>query len=134
LAQRFFAAAEQGDLRALEALLAQDVALHGDGGGKVPALGRPVSGRERVARTLLAGMSTLARLGVRLRLTEVNGQPGAMAFDSQDLLVGVIGLGIADGQIQTIHSIANPDKLRHLDRVSDLGTRQRAARRSGDDG
>src|ERR687898_2713675 len=55
LAQRFFAAAEHGDLRALEALLAQDVALHSDGGGKVPALARPVSGRERVVRTLLAG-------------------------------------------------------------------------------
>lgn len=129
LAQRFFAAAEQGDLRALEALLAQDVALHGDGGGKVPALARPMNGRERVARTLLAGMSALPRLGVRLHVTEVNGQPGAMAFDSQDRLVGVIGLGIADGQIQTIHSIVNPDKLRHFDRVGDLGALVRAGRR-----
>lgn len=129
LAKRFFAAAEQGDLPALEALLAQDVALHGDGGGKVPALARPVNGRERVARTLLAGMSALPRLGVRIHVTEVNGQPGAMAFDAQDRLVGVIGLGVADGQIQTIHSIVNPDKLRHLDRVGDLGTLVREARR-----
>jgi hypothetical protein len=134
LAGRFFAAAEQGDLRALEALLAQDVALHGDGGGKVPALARPVNGRERVARTLSAGMSAFARLGGRLQVTEVNGQPGAMAYDSHDRLLGVVGLGIADGQIQTIHSIVNPDKLRHLDRVGDLGTRLRAGRRSGDDG
>jgi RNA polymerase sigma-70 factor (ECF subfamily) len=129
LAARFFAAAEQGDLRALEALLAQDVALHADGGGQVPALGRPVNGRQRVARTVVAGMSALPRLGVRLRLTEVNSQPGAMAFDSQDRLVAVIGLDIADGQIQTIHSIVNPDKLRHLDRVSDLGALVRAGRR-----
>jgi RNA polymerase sigma-70 factor (TIGR02957 family) len=134
LAQRFFAAAEHGDLRALEALLAQDVALHGDGGGKVPGLARPVNGRERVARTLLAGMSAFTRLGGRLQVTEVNGQPGAMAYDAHDRLLGVVGLGIADGQIQTIHSIANPDKLRHLDRVSDLGTRLRAGRRSSDDG
>jgi RNA polymerase sigma-70 factor (ECF subfamily) len=98
LAARFFAAAEQGDLQALEALLAQDVALHGDGGGKVPALARPVNGRERVARTLVAGISALARLGGRMHVTEVNGQPGAMAFDSQDRLVGVMGIGIADGQ------------------------------------
>lgn len=133
LAQRFFAAAEQGDLRALEALLAQDVALHGDGGGKVPALARPVNGRERVARILLATMSTLPRLGVRIHATEVNGQPGAMAFDAQDRLVGVIGLGIADGQIQTIHSIVNPDKLRHFDRVGDLGALVRAGRRSDGD-
>lgn len=134
LAQRFFAAAEQGDLRALETLLAQDVALHADGGGKVPALGRPVNGRERVARTVSAGMSAFARYGVRLQFTEVNGQPGAMAYDSQDRLVGVLGLGITDGRIQTIHSIANPDKLRHLDRVSDLGVRLRAGRRSGGNG
>jgi RNA polymerase sigma-70 factor (TIGR02957 family) len=134
LAQRFFAAAGQGDLRALEALLAQDVALHADGGGKVPALARPVLGRERVARTLSAGMAALARRGVRIQVTEVNGQPGAMAIDAQDRLVGVMGLDIADGQIQTIHSIANPDKLRHLDQVSDLGAQLRAGRRSGDDG
>jgi RNA polymerase sigma-70 factor (ECF subfamily) len=134
LAQRFFAAAQQGDLRALEELLAQDVAVHADGGGKVPALARPINGRKRVARTLVAGMSALARQGVRIHLTEVNGQPGAMAIDAQDLLVAVMGLDIADDQIQTIHSIANPDKLRHFDRVDDLGALLRAGRRSGDDG
>jgi RNA polymerase sigma-70 factor (TIGR02957 family) len=132
LAQRFFAAAEQGDLPALQALLAQDVALHADGGGKVPALARPVNGRERVARTMLAGMSAATRVGVRLQVTEVNGQPGAMAIDAQDRLVGVIALDIADGQIQTIHSIANPDKLRHLGQVSDLGAQLRAGRRPRD--
>jgi len=132
LAARFFAAAEHGDLHALEALLAQDVALHGDGGGKVPALARPVNGRQRVARTLLAGRSALApHGGVRLQATEVNGQPGAMVFDAQDRLVGIIGLDIADGQIQTIRSIVNPDKLRHIAQVSDLGARLRAGRRPG---
>jgi RNA polymerase sigma-70 factor (TIGR02957 family) len=134
LARRFFAAAEQGDLPALESLLAQDVALHGDGGGKVPGLARPVNGRERVARTVSAGMSTLPRLGVRIKVTEVNGEPGATAIDAQDRPVAVIGLDVAEGQIQTIHAIANPDKLRHLDRVGDLGALLRAARRSRDDG
>jgi RNA polymerase sigma-70 factor (TIGR02957 family) len=133
LAQRFFAAAGQGDLRALEALLAQDVALHADGGGKVPALARPVNGRKRVARTLSAGMAALARRGVRIQVTEVNGQPGAMAIDAQDRLVAVMGLDIADGQIQAIHSIANPDKLRHLDRADDLDALLRAGRGSGAD-
>jgi ketosteroid isomerase-like protein len=132
LAQHFFAAAEQGDLRALEALLAQDVALHGDGGGKVPALARPINGRPRVARTLSATMSALARFGVHIHVTEVNGQPGAIALDAQDRLVAVMGLDIAHGQIQAIHSIANPDKLRHLNRISDLGALLRAGRRSGD--
>ncbi|WP_412516861.1 RNA polymerase sigma-70 factor [Actinomadura madurae] len=127
LAQRFFAAAGQGDLRALEALLAQDAALHADGGGKVPgALARPVNGRRHVARTLSAGMSELARRGVRVRVTEVNGQPGAVATDAQDRLVMVTALSITDGRIQTIHSIANPDKLRHVDRFDDLGALLRA--------
>ena len=121
LAQRFFAAAGQGDLPALEALLAQDVALHADGGGKVPALARPVNGRQRVARTLVAGISALARFGLRIRVAEVNGGPGLVLIDAQDRLAGVMGLDIADGQIQTIHSVVNPDKLRHIHGVSDLG-------------
>ncbi|MGN9910596.1 RNA polymerase sigma-70 factor [Phytohabitans sp. LJ34] len=120
LAQRFFAAAEQGDLEALEALLAQDVALHGDGGGKAPAASRPINGRTRVARAMSTGVSILPRLGVRIQLTDVNGQPGAVAFDAEDRLVGVVALDIADGQIQTIHAIVNPDKLRHIDQVGDL--------------
>jgi hypothetical protein len=97
--------------------------------GDLPALARPINGRERVARAVLAGMSPLAHLGVRLHVTEVNGQPGAMAIDAQDRLVGVMALDIADGQIQTIHSIVNPDKLRHFDRVGDLGALVRAGRR-----
>ena len=129
LAERFLAAAVRGDLPALEALLAQDVALHADGGGKVPAVARPVNGRDRVARSLSAGMSAAARVGVRIQVAEVNGQPGAMAFDAQDRLVAVIGLLIADGQVQAIHSIVNPDKLRHFDRVGDLRGLARASRR-----
>lgn len=132
LAQRFFAAAERGDVGALEELLAKDVALHSDGGGKVPAIGRPLNGRERVARTMLAGIAAFARFDVHLRLAEVNGQPGAMAYDTHGRLVGVMGLGIADdGRIQTIHSIFNPDKLRHIGQVSDIGSRPRARRRAG---
>ncbi|XVU27804.1 RNA polymerase sigma-70 factor [Actinoplanes sp. CA-054009] len=133
LAQRFFAAAGQGDLPALEALLAQDVVLHGDGGGKVPALARPVNGRERAARHLLTALSIAASHGgVRLQATEVNGRPGAMIRDSRNRLFGVLGLDIADGAIQAIHSIVNPDKLRHIDAVSDLGARIRAGRRRHD--
>jgi len=79
-------------------------------------------------------MSAAPRLGVRIQVTEVNGQPGAMALDSQDRLIAVIGLGIAEGQIQTIYSIVNPDKLRHFGRVGDLGALLRAGRRSADGG
>jgi RNA polymerase sigma-70 factor (TIGR02957 family) len=132
LAGRFFAAAEQGDLSSLEALLAQDVALHADGGGKAPAAPRPINGRLRVARALSAGMSLATRVGVRIQMTEVNGQPGGMAFDPEGRLVAVIGLDIADGQIQTVRAIVNPDKLQHLDRVGDLRAVIRAARRPQD--
>jgi RNA polymerase sigma-70 factor (TIGR02957 family) len=117
LTRRFFAAAQKGDLAALEELLAEDVAMHADGGGKVAAQRQPLNGRERVASALKTGLSVLARRGARIRTTEVNGQPGAVAIDADGQLVGVMGLDIADGQVQTIHVIANPDKLRHLGRA-----------------
>ncbi|GAA3769345.1 RNA polymerase sigma-70 factor [Plantactinospora mayteni] len=128
LARRFFAAAAQGDLPALKALLAQDVALHTDSGGNVPAPPRPVIGRDRVARTLAAGMSASARVDVRVQIAEVNGQPGGIAFDAEDRLIAVIGLDITDTHVQAIHSIVNPDKLRHFDRVGDLRALIRASR------
>jgi hypothetical protein len=68
-----------------------------------------------VARTLSAGMSALARAGLRIQVAEVNGQPGVLVIDEQNRLIGVMALDIAEGQIQTIHSIVNPDKLRHFD-------------------
>ena len=129
LAARFFAAAGQGDLGALEAMLAQDVAMHGDGGGKAPALARPINGRERVARALVKGLATFPRLGVSLRVTEVNGHPGALAFDPQDRLVAVVSLDIVEERIQTIHSVVNPDKLRHLGQVGDAKALVRDSRR-----
>jgi RNA polymerase sigma factor (sigma-70 family) len=121
LAHRFFAATDRGDLEALEQLLTQDVALHVDGGGKARALPRPVFGRLRVARGLITGIARLIRRGVRIERTEVNGEPGAVAFDEQGRVVGLLALDIADGRVQAIHSIANPDKLAHLGRTGHLG-------------
>jgi RNA polymerase sigma-70 factor (TIGR02957 family) len=122
LARRFFAAAQEGDLEGLEALLAHDVVLHGDGGGKVPALARPLHGRARVARTLVAWKRAAVRFGaVSLRPVQVNGQPGAMSFDPEGKLINVLALDVADGQIQAVRSIVNPDKLQHLGPVADVG-------------
>ncbi len=130
LARRFFEAAEQGDLAGLESLLAHDVQLTGDGGGKAPALARTLQGRSRVARTLLGWLSHESRApGISMRTVEVNGGPGALFFDSRERLIGVTALEIADGEIKGINSVANPDKLRHLGQpVGNLGSVIRSRR------
>jgi RNA polymerase sigma-70 factor (TIGR02957 family) len=131
LARRFFQATEQGDLSGLEALLAHDVELTGDGGGKVPALARTLRGRSRVARTLI----DWARLGARLpemsvRPVEVNGGPGALYLDAQQRLIAVLALEIAGGRITSIGAIVNPDKLTHLGPVGDFTSLLRSASES----
>jgi RNA polymerase sigma-70 factor (TIGR02957 family) len=120
LARRFFAAAEEGDLAGLEALLAGDVVLRGDGGGKVPALARTLRGRSRVARTLTAWARQGLRAAGTLRPVEVNGQPGGLLLDADGKLIGVMALGIEGGEIRSVTSVVNPDKLRHLGPVGDL--------------
>ena len=117
LAQRFFEAVTNGDEEGLVGLLAQDVVVYGDGGGKVPAaLPHPVYGREKVARVLIEGAARgQQRLGVRnASFVEVNGQPGAIFLDADDRPVLAVSLDIADDQIQTVRAVANPEKLHHL--------------------
>jgi len=97
------------------------VVLHADSGGKAPAAKRALHGRDRVARTLIAGQRAGARFGgFTSGRRQVNGQPGALFFDRDGRLAGVVILDVADGQIQAVSSIVNPDKLRHLGPVSDL--------------
>jgi RNA polymerase sigma-70 factor (TIGR02957 family) len=120
LAGSFLAAVSNGDLQALEELLAHDVALHGDGGGRVRAITRPIHGRAKVARVLLSWMRRAEPFGGwLLRQVQVNGQPGAKVTDGAGKLFAVLELDIAaDGQIQAVRSIVNPDKLRHLDQAT----------------
>jgi RNA polymerase sigma-70 factor (TIGR02957 family) len=119
LTTRFFAAVEQGDLAGLEALLAHDVEMTGDGGGKVPAITEPLRGRSRVAQLFLN--SVIARRpDISVRLVEVNGGPGALYLDAEERLISVIALEIGDGQIRAIRSVVNPDKLAHLGPVGDF--------------
>ena len=122
LARRFFAAIEQGDTGGLVGLLADDVVMQGDGGGKAPALAAPVHGPVRVARLLLGLARRGAAAGIRVRPAEVNGHPGLLAFDPDGRLLSVLALDIADGRVQAVRSIANPDKLRHLGPVGDLAS------------
>ena len=124
LVRRFIAATELGDVDALVELLADDVALTGDGGGKVPtglAVSRPVSGNVAVARLL----SGFARRGApaRLEVAVVNGGPGMVAYADDTVGGGVIGvyaLQVSGGRITTIHGVINPEKLRHLAPLADL--------------
>ena len=122
LAENFFAAVENGEFEGLEALLAEDVELHGDGGGIAPAIRHPVYGKEKAAQ-LMRNWGRLAERigGIQIRRVAVNGQPGAEFLDRDGKLINVMGLDIADGQIQTIRSIVNPEKLGHLGPVADAG-------------
>jgi RNA polymerase sigma-70 factor, ECF subfamily len=120
LAGRFFAAIEEGDTEGLVGLLAADAVMYGDGGGKAPALATPVAGAGRVARFLL-GLARRGRaVGMTSRPAEVNGHPGMLVFDPQGRVLGVLVLEIADGRVQTVRSVVNPDKLRHLGPVGDV--------------
>ena len=132
LARRFFAAATQGDLAGLEALLSHDVVLTGDGGGKVPALGHPVAGRTRVAQTLMSWIRLGSRVpGASMREVEVNGMPGALLLDGEGRLVGVWELEIGGGEIQGVNSVVNPDKLAHLGPLADMAALLRASVAAG---
>jgi RNA polymerase sigma-70 factor (ECF subfamily) len=132
LAVRFFAACTGRDLDGLVQLLAGDAAFYGDGGAKGTGTSRPIFGRDNIARLLVAFFGTGQRLGIQHELIEVNGQPGAKFLDAQGRLVNVISLDIADGVIQTIRSVINPDKLAHLGELSPIGRRGgRASNRTG---
>ena len=123
LAARFLAAAREGDMEGLVAVLAPGAVLVGDGGGKGRALPRPLVGAEAIARAFLA----FARMGADWNLTFepvlVNGQPGVRALAPDGRLVNVLSLDVADGAVQRIHSMLNPDKLGHLGPISDVALR-----------
>jgi RNA polymerase sigma-70 factor, ECF subfamily len=119
LAARFFGALREGDVKGLRELLAADVQLVGDAGGKAPALPRSIIGTEKVARVLASIFPQLVRIDVTLEPREVNGQPGAIFRDRDDRVLLSVTLDVLDGQIQTIRSVSNPDKLGHVGPVAD---------------
>jgi RNA polymerase sigma-70 factor, ECF subfamily len=115
LARRFFDAIGDGDLEGLTRMLAADVVSYSDGGGKASAFPHPVSGRDQIAQILLRFGEWTEQLGADdMRFAQVNGQPGAVFIGHDGRAVLVVSLDIADGRVQTIRSVVNPDKLRHL--------------------
>ena len=114
LVEKFTAASFAGDLEGLVALLAEDITLWGDGGGKVPrAALKPVHGASSVARFALGVMERLVPRETVVRPTEINGQPGFIAYVSGRPLSALI-FDIRGGRIRTIYAVGNPDKLRSL--------------------
>jgi RNA polymerase sigma-70 factor (TIGR02957 family) len=114
LAERFFAACRDGDVAGLERLLAEDVKFYGDGGGKAPAVRKPVTGRLQVARFLLGLVRQARTHRLTIEPVPVNGQPGARVRDEQGRTLSVFALDIAGDHIRAVHNVLNPDKLRHL--------------------
>ncbi len=123
LAARFFAACQGRDMDGLVDLLAADAAFHGDGGTKGTGVNRPIYGRGNIVKMLGTWFRQGERLGIKAELVTINGQPGAKFLDPQGRLINVISLDIANGTVQTIRSIVNPDKLTHLGPLSPIGRR-----------
>ena len=130
LARRFFAALARGDVDGLRELLSADVQLVGDGGGRAPQLARAVAGAENVARLLAAVHPVMAQVGITFETREVNGQPGALFRDRDGRILHILALDVLDGEIRTVRSVINPDKLGHLGPVADAWAVDREVRKA----
>jgi len=128
LAARFFEALRDGDVDGLRELLAADVQMVGDGGGKAPAFARAVSGADNVARVLGLNFPLLIRIGASIEPHDLNGQSGAIIRDRDGSVIGALALDLLGGRIQMIRSVVNPDKLGHLGRVADAWALAREAK------
>ncbi|MDF2709776.1 MAG: subfamily polymerase sigma factor [Nonomuraea muscovyensis] len=127
LAGRFFDAFKEGDVDGLTELLAADVHLVGDGGGKTPQWATSVIGPEDVARVLAWLASQFTRIGGVVEPQQVNGQPGAIFRDRDGKVLNALALDVLDGRIQAIRTVINPDKLGHIGPVADVWAALREA-------
>jgi len=114
IAQAFFTASRSGDMKALAAMLAHDVSLHADGGGKRPCAPEPVLGYDAVmkAQVLLSALLQ-ERPSKLLRVVFINGLPGFVTLEADGELQ-TTALDVEDGQVTAIYVMRNPDKLGHL--------------------
>lgn len=123
IARAFFTAARDGDAAALSALLARDVEIHSDGGGKVIAFRNVVRGIDRALRLFAGLRRKYTSAPTLLRTATINGLPGYVSIDRGDVLQ-TTALDVRDGRIAAIYIVRNPDKLRHL--AADFGTHGRS--------
>lgn len=114
IAEAFFSASRGGDIKALSAMLAADVSIHADGGGKRPAATYPILGFDAVMNLFEARTTQVQENGSRLvRIAFINGLPGFISLEADGELQAT-ALDIEDGKIVAIYAVRNPDKLRHL--------------------
>ncbi|MFJ6567483.1 RNA polymerase sigma-70 factor [Streptomyces sp. NPDC091292] len=130
LAERFFDAFREGNVDGLAELLAADIHMVGDSGGKAPNVQPVVLGAENVARVLAVFAPLVARGGGVMEPVQVNGRPGAVFRDRDGRVLSTWALDVADGRVRTIHTVNNPDKLGHLGPVADAWTVLREAQRA----
>src|SRR5262245_47969639 len=115
VAHRFLAAWENGDTDGLIAVLAPDVTLYGDGGGKAPAIAAPLIGAVRVAKALMGwGPRFIGERGYSYRPGTINGEPGLVFYAPDGAVAGVEALEVADGLVVAVRTVLNPDKLGHV--------------------
>ena len=130
LAGRFLDAFREGDADGLRVLLAADVQMIGDGGGKAPQWADRFVGAENVVQALAWFAAQVARIGGAVEPHQVNGQPGAIFRDRDRKVLNTWALDILDGQVQAIRTVNNPDKLAHVGPVADPWATLRDATRA----
>ena len=121
LAERFFAAVTMGDVDGLVQVLADDVVVHGDGGGRCRSGRRRSSARTRVARALRRAWESDRRGRTRgSTADDQRSARGALVLDPEGAVAVVWVLDVVDGRVSAIRSVINPEKLGHLGRVADV--------------
>ncbi|MET8405660.1 RNA polymerase sigma-70 factor [Streptomyces sp900116325] len=119
LAERFFDAFREGDVDGLAELLAADVQMVGDSGGKAPQFKPIILGAEHVIRVLAAFVPLVIRGAGIVEPQQVNGQPGAIFRDRDGQVLSTWALDLLDGRIHTIRTVNNPEKLGHVGPTAD---------------
>jgi RNA polymerase sigma-70 factor, ECF subfamily len=114
IVQQFLTAQRTGNVGDLLALLTEDAVLYSDGGGRVPSVGLPIRGADRISR-FFVGIRRLLPANLELRVRPMNGSIGILAI-VDDQIIQTMSFDVADDRVRAIYIVRNPEKLRHLER------------------